>query len=60
MQDCCKGWLTTLAVRTPKKGKFLEKRQCPLCRQWHMVRFLGGLAPGTEALTCSVLGIKEE
>ena len=58
MYACCKTWLTTLAVRTPRKGKFLEKRQCPECRGWHMVRFQGGL--GTEGLTCTVLGIKED
>jgi hypothetical protein len=60
MQDCCKAWLATLSVRTPRKGKFTEKRQCSSCRAWHIVRFQGAQSAGAAALTCSVIGIKEE
>jgi hypothetical protein len=55
MDDCCKTWVQTLSAKTPKKGKFTEKRQCPQCRAWHMVGFRA--VPGAAS---TVLGIKED
>ena len=60
MDDCCKTWVKTLSARTPKKGKFTEKRQCPQCRAWHMVGFRAVPSPGPDGDACTVLGIQED